>query len=221
MPAPKHRQGEALAAYTAAILAEPGITTVALAERFGVTRDSITLVLTKPLTSGELQRTRASMGCPVRWYPGGLKPSPDAEVRDRITAFLTACAGNGAALTEIAYAIGRRKTLTELRLGQMRRDGLVDSRRPAAFSYGNGTRPARWYLHQFVPAEELAVEAAPPKVEKSRALTLDPAAPPIVPPSVKVTRAPAPVERFAVSVPPGWVGQITRDWREARLGQQR
>ena len=33
----------------------------------------------------------------------------------------------------------------------------------------------------------------------------------------KVTIAPPPQDRFAFSPPPGWMGAITRDWRERRL----
>ncbi len=39
----------------------------------------------------------------------------------------------------------------------------------------------------------------------------------IWPDSVKVQVYPTPAPRFAVDVPPGWKGQITRDWMDRRL----
>ena len=72
--------------------------------------------------------------------------------------------------------------------------------------------PGRWFIGPAPVTQRAALTI------RAKAVTLDPSAPAIVPAGVKVTVAPRPVDRFAVSVPPGWSGQITRDWRERRLG---
>jgi len=222
MPARKHNPGEALAAYTAAIHAEPGITTVALASRFGVARDSITLVLTKSLSRGDLERTRATAGNPVRWYPRGMRPNAETVTLNQVLAVLRAAGKDGAVIGDVAFAISRGSTCTESRLRALQRDGRVTSRREHPGTFGTGTRPARWFLAEFAPEERAAeprpLQAAP----KSKAVTLPAGADPIIPPTVKVTVCPAGVDhRFTFTPPPGWVGQITRDWREPRLGSQR
>lgn len=221
MPARKHNPGEALAAYTAAIHAEPGITTVALASRFGVARDSITLVLTKSLSRGDLERTRATAGNPVRWYPRGMRPRAEALMHEQVLAVLRAAGKDGAVIGGVAFAISRGSTCTEARLRALQREGRVCSRREPPGSYGTGSRPARWFLVELAPPEKSGEPKPLKAAERSRAVTLPACADAIIPETVKVTVCPSGRDqRFTFTPPPGWVGQITRDWRERKTGSR-
>jgi hypothetical protein len=79
------------------------------------------------------------------------------------------------------------------------------------------------YAPEHAPKEPARVYAPLRRLTSIRdANVMVPQGDPIITPATKVTVCPSGTDqRFTFSPPPGWVGQITRDWRERRLGAAR
>ena len=135
----------------------------------------------------------------------------------RAASLLRERASQGATTVEIASALGVHENHAGGALNEMSKAGTV-----AWHAIGDGIchNRRRWYLPEFKPAAApvlLGSALNRPRVIKARSTRLNrnqapagPAPAPIVCPAFKDTR-------FAFDPPPGWVGEITRDWQESRL----
>lgn len=81
-------------------------------------------------------------------------------------------------------------------------------------------RVSLYFVPEFAPE---VLKAPPQRLTSIRDANVTmPQGEPIITEQTRITRAAPFVDRrFAFDPPPGWTGQITRDWRERRLGAQR
>ena len=125
----------------------------------------------------------------------------------------------GAVIMELADMVQANVKNLAQRLNDLERAGMVGWRRDA--DQGKGHLRKRWYLAARLP-KQIAVAPLRRLTSIRDANVTMPQGEPIITPATKVTVCPSGTDqRFTFSPPPGWVGQITRDWREGRMGQQR
>lgn len=133
--------------------------------------------------------------------------------RDTALALAAQAGASGITSSDVAHARGITQQSAAILLGRMAADGLLVNVR-------RSHKDSRYYLPEHAPTLNAAL-----KEKKIQPLTsiraanvrLDPGAEAISTPATKITSVKAPPGRFEFQPPPGWKGQITRDWRERRL----
>jgi hypothetical protein len=139
-------------------------------------------------------------------------PIPPTVAMDDIVRLVREAGESGMQPSQIAKARGVNRQSVERPLQRMLRDKRLVNVRPT-------------YRHSLYFAPEFA-----PKVDEKPAQRMTsirdanarmPAGDPIITAATKITRETAPLGRYEFKSPSGWTGQITRDWRERRLEQQR
>lgn len=130
-----------------------------------------------------------------------------------ITAILDARESTGATTDELAAELGRHKVQVGGALAKMGKAGSVAWH---LMSNGMCHNKRRWYLPQHKPSEP------PLQPATNVCVTPMPAAPKPAANGAVLVQCPAFEDRrFTFDPPPGWVGEITRDWRERRLQEMK
>lgn len=143
--------------------------------------------------------------------PPKASPRTRGEARADYLADLEAAGHAGLAAQELADKYGIQRYTVIALLGLMRRDGQAVS------VWAGGSVPARYYATQYAPAERPANKHTVVTNNKHSA-RLDPSAPALVPPGVKLTVCPSGRDhRFTADPHLAGRGVISNDWRERRM----
>lgn len=147
----------------------------------------------------------------------GLKPPlPRGYGHQRMLEVVRQAGAAGINALTASHVLGVSRDRATVLLGQLAKERKITR------VWRHGKEMAIWYMPELAPRMAV-IDAAPRKRDQPLSrLTLPPDAPAIVPPGVKVTQCPHGVDsRFTFTPPPGWRGQITKDWRERRMREGR
>jgi hypothetical protein len=233
-------RGEALAAYLKAVrdAGPAGINACDIAKANNITRtQTVTTALLPLIRNGTIHRQRPSAGVASRLYMGEWKPATDDYRPKRVRksrakgngqpapaqdAYMADARQAGAAGITSAGQSERhqcRQTTAARVINVMVTRGLLVGRHMGGSGKSRATRT--YFLPEFAP-DVNAVAVVRKSAPKDRPATVRLGdGEPIIPPHVKVQDCPSGKDhRFTFTPTAGWVGQITRDWRERRLGAQ-
>lgn len=202
-----------------------------MAEAIGKHKDGLSFAAKKILTTGKAARIIYGPNRSVFWaieyappeaktLPKKTKEPKAKKERWQVTEtleMLAKAAHRGMLTSEIA----RARNITVSSAGNILARLIAAGKCVSVFIDG---KTKRYFVPQYAPAhvepvaQQLLQKAArPPTTIRISPSRMDPDAPPIITERTKITVAKAPPGRFEFDPPPGWRGQITRDWRERRL----
>jgi 23S rRNA-/tRNA-specific pseudouridylate synthase len=134
---------------------------------------------------------------------------------DDIVRLVREAGTSGMQPSQIAKARGVNRQSVERPLQRLLRDGRLVNFRPVY-------RQSLYFVPEFAPKAEKVYERPAQRMTSIRDANVRmPAGDPIITAATKITRETAPIGRYEFKPPSGWTGQITRDWRERRMEQQR
>ena len=199
-----------------------------IAEAVGKSHDATRLKLRTLMQRGKAarvihSRNRTTMYA-IEYAPSqGTTPPPAVKAKKRTAAdealeILAQAGAEGISAAELAHRRGTTQASAYETLKFMTKIGKCVNRRP---SY----KVSRYYLFEHAPAVSVPAVTAQLQPSKKYATTISapsrtlfaPDAVAIITDCTKITSVKAPLGRFEFEPPPGWKGQITRDWQDRRL----
>lgn len=138
--------------------------------------------------------------------------SQPATAMDDIERLVRESGRAGMTPTQLARARGVKRPSVERPIQR-----LVAAKR--LVNHRQSQRVSLYFVPEFAPE---VLKAPPVRLTSIRDANVTmPQGEPIITAQTKITRADPAPGRFEFRPPQGWTGQITRDWRERRLGAQR